>query len=291
MKFRLSWLIVLVWGIFNAQQTKEINLKRYEVAMVSDTLQELSGLTMLHHQLFAMNDSGNPADIFQMNPRNGTIVKTYRTNAQNVDWESITNDGKDFYVGDFGNNLGDRKDLTIYKIGYDSLQNLLKVQKSLPFYYPEQNDFTPANLNTDYDGEAMIYLHNRIHIFTKEWKSMKVTHYTINPLSSGLQSAKLMGEYPTGFAVTDASYLKGKLYLVGYTKMAEIYLMVFNETSPGIFFASKPQKFYLGMATGLGQIEGITATSQGLYISGERFHVAIFDTNSHLYFLPYRALK
>jgi hypothetical protein len=43
-------------------------------------------------------------------------LKTLKVNAKNTDWEALTNDGNNFYIGDFGNNDGSRRDLTIYKV-------------------------------------------------------------------------------------------------------------------------------------------------------------------------------
>jgi hypothetical protein len=71
--------------------------------------------------------------------------------------------------------------------------------------------------------------------------------------------------------VTDAAYFDKKLYLVGYTKKTEVFLDIFNETEPGIFFKENPKHYYLGSALSIGQIEGIAVDETGIYISGEKF--------------------
>ncbi len=45
------------------------------------------------------------------------------------------------------------------------------------------------------------------------------------------------------------------------------------------------------MVTRFGQIEGITSTEEGLYISGEQFRFKIFNAKQRLYFLPFKELK
>ena len=47
----------------------------------------------------------------------GEIIKKRNIiNSKNKDWEDITKDNKFLYIGDFGNNLNNRKDLKIYKV-------------------------------------------------------------------------------------------------------------------------------------------------------------------------------
>ncbi|MCZ2083445.1 MAG: hypothetical protein LC112_04165, partial [Flavobacteriales bacterium] len=93
------------------------------------------------------------------------------------------------------------------------------------------------------------------------------------------------------YVVTDAAYFDKKLYLIGYTKKAEVFLTIFNETKPGIFFEDKPKKYYLGSSLSIGQIEGIAVDEQGIYISGEEFNLPIIKVKPYLYFIPFEKLK
>ncbi|HAY3551679.1 hypothetical protein [Elizabethkingia meningoseptica] len=291
MKLKYLFITLIMSQISFAQEIEILKLKPYEKTVISDTLKESSGLTLIQGKLLSFNDSGNSADIYEVNPVNGSILKTYATNAVNTDWEAITNDGSNLYVGDFGNNLGNRKDLVIYKMPFNADAQKLDYTAKLNFFYPEQQDFSAQNRNNDFDAEAMIYLNGKIHLFTKEWKSKSVSHYTIDPATEELQPAVKTESYKAGFVITDATYFQGKLYMVGYTKKAEIYLLSCEETSPGVFFEGKIKKYFLGMVTRFGQIEGITSTEEGLYISGEQFRFKIFNAKQRLYFLPFKELK
>jgi len=181
MKKSLSILWFLYSVLIFSQPIESFKLQKFEIAKLSDSLEESSGLDFFNNQLFSFNDSGNTADLFEIDPNNGKIKKVYPTGLVNKDWEALANDGSFFYIGDFGNNEGARKDLCIYKVPF-SMGNIVKdsIQK-IPFYYPEQIDFTPKNIANDFDAEAMIYYQNKINIFTKEWVSKKVTRYTIDP--------------------------------------------------------------------------------------------------------------
>lgn len=279
---------------FSAQQEDGwLKMKQFRIAVVNDSLKENSGLDFFHNRLLTLNDSGNTSDIFEIDKTSGKIKKIFKTNLQNIDWESITSDSTHIYIGDFGNNVGNRKDLKIYKIPFASAVRAWSSNNAqeISFFYPEQKDFQPKNLNTNFDGEAMIFLNGKLHVFTKEWNSKSTTHYIVDPEISGNQGAKKMEEFSTGYVVTDAAYFDKKLYLIGYTRNTEVFISIFKETKPGIFFDEKPKKYYLGSALSIGQIEGIATDEDGLYISGEEFITPLGKAKPRLYFVPYDELK
>lgn len=288
--FILHFLLISFLGF--SQKIEKLSLKKYKIAVLSDSLQESSGLTNLDGRLFSFNDSGNTSEIFEIKAGSSYIKKTFQTGLKNIDWEAITNDGENFYVGEFGNNLGTRKDLKIYQIPFRNDSLIIDSIKTIPFYYPEQTDFTPKNINNNFDAEAMIFLGGNIHLFTKEWITNTVSHYVIDKNLTENQPAKKLETFDTGFVVTDASFFDNKLYVVGYTKKASVYLMIFEKDETGNLFFNKPlKKFSLGRAFSIGQIEGITATEKGVYISGERFNIKIKKVPQSLYFISYKDLE
>ncbi|WP_144282311.1 hypothetical protein [Chryseobacterium echinoideorum] len=274
-----------------SQQATIFKIKKYRVAELNEKIQETSGLNIFNTKLYTFNDSGNTSEIYELDPKTGEIVGSFKINAENKDWEALTNDGKNIYIGDFGNNAGTRKDLKIYQIPFsdNTLQN--DSLKIISFEYPEQNDFSSKNGSTDFDAEAMIYLNGNIHLFTKEWSAKATSHYTIDPENSERQKAIKHEAFKTNFMVTDAAYFDKKLYLVGYTKKTEVFLEIFNETEPGVFFNENPKRYFLGSALSIGQIEGIAVDSDGIYISGEKFNSPIGGEKQSLYFVPKNKLK
>ena len=288
--FILHFLLISFLGF--SQKIEKLSLKKYKIAVLSDSLQESSGLTNLDGRLFSFNDSGNTSEIFEIKAGSSYIEKTFQTGLRNIDWEAITNDGENFYVGEFGNNLGTRKDLKIYQIPFRNDSVIANFSKTIPFFYPEQTDFTPKNINNNFDAEAMIFSDGNIHLFTKEWITNTVSHYVIDKNLTENQPAKKLETFDTGFVVTDASFFDNKLYVVGYTKKASVYLMIFEKDETGNLFFNKPlKKFSLGRAFSIGQIEGITATEKGVYISGERFNIKIKKVPQSLYFISYKDLE
>lgn len=285
-------LLVFLSFQISAQKTQSLNLKKYKIAILSDSLRETSGLANIDGRLFSFNDSGNTSEIFEIKAGSSYIKKTVRTGLKNIDWEAITNDRENFYIGEFGNNLGTRKDLKVYQIPFRNDSLITDSIKTIPFFYPEQTDFTPKNINNNFDAEAMIFLDGNIHLFTKEWITNTVSHYVIDKNLTENQPAQKLESFDTGFVVTDASVFENKLYVVGYTKKASVYMMIFEKDEAGNLFFNKPiKKYSLGRAYNVGQIEGITATEKGIYISGERFSIKIKKVPQSLYFIPFEDLE
>ena len=278
----LSFFVFFLFANGFAQQTDFLKIGKYRVSYLSDSLKENSGLSLRKGKLYTMNDGGNSSDIFEIDKSSGKILKTIETGLTNIDWEAIASDSLHFYTGDFGNNAGTRKDLKIYKIPYD---NTVAAQE-IPFFYPEQQDFSRKVINNDFDAEAMIVLNGKIHVFTKEWVSKSTTHYVLNPELADNQPAEKTESFRTGFVVTDAAYFDGKLFLIGYTKNTEVFLSVFKESEPGVFFSKQPKKYYLGSSLSVGQIEGIAVDESGVYISGEEFRTPFGTAKQAFYFIP-----
>ena len=280
-------LLLLFSGlILQAQKTVKLRLKPYRIAVLSDSLSESSGLNFVGGRLFTFNDSGNTSELFQIDPTTGHILRILQTGLRNTDWEALTNDGNSFYIGDFGNNGGSRKDLRIFKIPFSG-ENILKDSvKSIRFHYSDQDDFSFRNLNNDFDAEAMIFLKDKIHIFSKAWKSGNIGHYILSPNQEGEQTAEKIETYPAKFVVTDAAFHDGKVYLVGYNKRLQVYLLVFGIGEGDTIFGSIPKKYHLGNTLSLGQIEGIAVNREGIYFSGERFHTPLGSAPQCLYFVP-----
>ena len=179
--------ILFTFSIFfslfvNAQQAKFLKINKYQIAVLSDSLQENSGLDFFEGKLFTLNDGGNTSELFQLNLKTGKIENKISTNNINNDWESLTNDGESFYIGDFGNNAGNRKDLKVLKVRENNFQEI-------SFYYPEQTEFNSKNKKTNFDGEAMVYFKGKLHLFTKEWSSNSTAHYTLDPKNFEFQNA------------------------------------------------------------------------------------------------------
>lgn len=179
LSIRLFLLLIFLpfIGLAQANLTKETNIPDFKtateqrgetlkirperVAKLPGSVNETSGLLFTDGKLFTINDGGNAAEILQIDIRTGAVIKTIHVrNAQNKDWESITCDSNNIYIGDFGNNLGTRHDLSILKISRNDFLNPVNDSvdaQYIFFNYPDQQDFSRAMLKTNFDCEAFIY--------------------------------------------------------------------------------------------------------------------------------------
>lgn len=132
-------------------------------------LSEISGLEKLSDSLLiAINDGGNEPALFLLNLNGQIVGKMKVSNTQNIDWEALAIDEKYVYIGDFGNNMNERKDLCIYRVKRSdiSTSNEITAEK-MSISYSEQTEFPPNNHERYFDAEAMTFFEGQLWIFTK----------------------------------------------------------------------------------------------------------------------------
>jgi hypothetical protein len=167
-------------------------------------LKEVSGIVYAEKDdlFWTLEDKGNANKIYGLNAKNGAIEKTVTIeNAINTDWEDITKDAVgNLYIGDFGNNDNIRKDLCIYKIDKESLnqKNAIAAYR-ISFSYPEQKEFPPKKTKLFFDVEGFFEYKNYFYLFTKNRsKGFDGTAFVYKiPNKAGLHQAVLMGEFKT----------------------------------------------------------------------------------------------
>lgn len=271
----LLFIFLLGWGQWLVAQgridTLSIDDYRIKILQIPEKLKEISTLEFDGDSFWGLNDSGGEAEIYKFSPETGKILQTISiSNAENRDWEEMAMSEDYIFIGDFGNNEGNRKDLAIYyfkkdEIGEGSFESVHS--QRIDFYFLEQKNFNPGNKSTNFDCEAMIYHNGKLHLFTKEWTNYATTHYTLE-VKPGKQTAQKIETFKTKYLVTgaymDANPISNTngFYLIGYTKDGFAFISGFDPPKKGSdkFFEEKSNKFVLplGFTTDVGQVEGIT---------------------------------
>jgi hypothetical protein len=238
---------------------------------LAGSLSETSGLIFWNNHLWTQNDNTD-TNIYSLDTLNGNIVHAYPlSRIKNKDWEEISQDDNYIYVGDLGNNYGNRTDLKIFRIGKNSMLNETPVIDSIGFSYSDQVDFTSGLNNTDFDCEAFIVSEDSIYLFTKQWVSNKTNVYSL-PKNPGNYTAKLKSSYNVTGLITGAVYLESEkiIALSGYSDKLEPFVYLLYDFKGSDFFGGNKRKIALLLPHH--QTEGI-ATSNAIkyYISNESF--------------------
>lgn len=273
-----------------AQMKRRFYNPRMHIKKLPGTVAEVSGMILWDGYFVGHNDSGGLPELYLMDTLTGKIRRTLRIeNAKNVDWEDIAHDKDFIYVGDFGNNIGNRKDLCIYRIQKSLIPkngDATLTAERIHFQWELQTSFEPARHQHNFDCEAMICYHDRLVLFTKNWGDHRTSVYSL-PKEPGHHKAIHHLDFPVDGLVTGADYHAGeeRLLLCGYKNYIPLLWMIdgFNTVD---LKGWNVLRFDLDDRFGA-QTEGVCLGSgRYAYISAERtpLHPA------HVYRADYRAL-
>jgi putative lipase involved disintegration of autophagic bodies len=112
-KILFSFLVLAMNPFLGHSQIKNFK-EKFELP---SEIKETSGLLLIDGKIITHNDRGDAANLYEIDSLSGNLLRTIRiTNATNEDWEDLAEDENHIYIGDFGNNDGNRTNLRIYKI-------------------------------------------------------------------------------------------------------------------------------------------------------------------------------
>jgi len=240
-----------------------------------EEVDETSGLIFYRDLLWTHNDSGGEPEIYAVDTADGTIVQTIKINgATNKDWEDIAMDEQYIYIGDFGNNLGDRKDLRIYRISKTEIPengNAAVASEVIDFSFFDQVDFSSRNLAHDYDCESMIISGENIFLFSKNWLDGNTRIYKL-PAIPGTYSAEFLYSLDVNGLITGADIYdkSNRVVLIGYRNFFPFMVLIndlgTSNASPDYIKVDFPH------ITGI-QSEGITfIDSLNVFVSCENYN-------------------
>jgi hypothetical protein len=263
------------------------------VANLNAKVSETSGLAFHNGLAWTINDSGNPPVIYGMDTLSGMILyEVVLANAPNVDWESMAQSEDRLFIGDFGNNSGNRTNLRVLIVYLDSLIKADTVwAEVLDFNYEDQVDFTAASNANEYDAEAFFYAGDSLHLFTKNWLSLTTRYYTL-PASSGTYTARLKDSFECDGLITGANIdaLSGAVVLCGYKPIGfglyNSFLWLLWDYSLSHPFSGNKRRIGCGTPLNTGQLEAVWMDSTGkTWLTGEAISLGGFSQPPKLTFL------
>ncbi|EAR00455.1 hypothetical protein [Maribacter sp. HTCC2170] len=280
---KIKFLLVLVFAF--AVGCKNYGKLTY-LTKLPEKLSENSGIATFNDStLWVIEDHGNNDNISEVDLKGNLIKKFNVKNAKNEDWEDLTTDkAGNLYIGDFGNNHNNRKDLVIYKLPNPENEKGDKIDaEKIKFRYPEQTTFPPKNSKLNFDAEAFFYRNGFLYVITKN-RTIPFTGeafiYKV-PAVKGEYEAQLVGKFITckeevicQITAADISQDENTIALLGYGK-----LWIFTDFKNDDFSKGTLKTIELGATT---QLESICFLSNGILLISDEERA---NTGGNLYSL------
>lgn len=224
MKIKSCFLLVIFLTIFAKCSKKNIEI---EIIRLSKKVNETSGLELVDGNFLTLNDSGDEPYLYTFDREGKILSKILIKGALNRDWESLASDENYIYIGDIGNNKGNRKDLKIYLIDFD-----FKLVDSINFNYKNQSKFKKKKKNR-FDAEALVSIKDSLMIFSKNRKDLTTEVYSL-PKTPGFYAVNPKYSFKVDALITGADYDSklDLLALAGYSySIKKQYLFLFKNFS------------------------------------------------------------
>ena len=277
-------ITTFILGTFNVTGQLANVEEKFDLPII---LSESSGAIFFNDKLIIHNDSGNENKLYELDTISGLVTRIVTViNAENVDWEDITQDDTSIYIGDIGNNSGDRTDLKIYTLNKsDYLSSTNVTAEIINFSYSDQVDFAPNLYNTEWDAEALISFDaNNLILFTKNWINGTTKAYSI-PKKSGIFTVdSLTTTLTSGGVITGATFnpLTEKVYSIGYNSVLQPFVWVSENFTNNDVFSGTNTKILL-TSLGFEQAESITYIGANRYfITSESFNIGPLSNTGKL---------
>lgn len=265
-----SLLLVLIYlcssYISTSQDIKSLDVE--SEIKISMLLGEISGMSYQGDDIYALNDGGNGPYIFRLDMHTGETKERYRIdNIRNKDWEELALYDGFLYIGDFGNNRGNRRDLAIHRIRIDNLEHPEPPVMTTAISYSGQQSFARSTHNHEWDCEAMVVCSDGIFCFSKNWKSLTTEMYHVK--EGERNNLSPADSFDAGFLVTGAYYDSSRegLFLCGYYEH-ETYLLHFRNADK-VGFTCDYSKYIIPALKNT-QVESVFIRGDFIYLASER---------------------
>ena len=270
----------------NAQNSADYLPPNVVGTLQSKDITESSGIAASQCQpnvFWTHNDSGDDAFIFAVNGT-GENLGTYKVSgAKNVDWEDIdeskTPDGKCvLYIGDIGNNLRNREEMTIYIVGEPQISDFAKSSnrknpletepaQTSKFVYPDEHHdaetlmVNPANgdiyvLSKQISGASGVYKLKHDFDAAKTNKLEKIADFKVPAVPNGFLTGGSIA--PDGKRAVICDYVNA--YEITLPADAKTFDEIWRQTPKVIELGNREQGEAIGYSA---DGNSIYATSEG----------------------------
>ncbi len=236
-------------------------------------LKEISGISASDGDIWAITDKPH-AKVYKLD-RSGNLKEQIEiTNAEATDVEAVASDANFVYIGDVGDNTGDRVERKIIKVAKANIKPGSEAKVTgeiIEFTFGEETRIETKKQN-NYDCESLLSYKDSLYVFTKD-REDKETRLFALPKTPGKYTARFIDSFNSKGLITDAAInpANNELALIGYHKGHKFpFIILFNKFSGNDFFSGSHKKINLADKPWDWQLEGITYGSDNtLYFSCE----------------------
>ncbi len=290
--FLLPFLGISQWGCtdplasnYNANATLNdgscvYNTTNYSMNLIcnlSDTLLENSGLIREGDKLYTFNDSGSSHKLFELDTNGNILRSIYISGATNIDWEALSSNSTHVFIGDFGNNNGNRQDLCVYRLQKSDLNLDTVIAEKMVFFWSDQTQFTAQPNANNFDCEAFFAQEDSLVLFTKNWGDLKTKMYRLPVFWSDTLMAQLTDSFNVDGLITDACKYpnSNEVFLLGYKNNGNNFYTSFIwnlwDYPSNHCFSGHKRRIEIGNVLTVSQTEGIAMKSAHKgYVSAEK---------------------
>ncbi|TXH98086.1 MAG: hypothetical protein E6Q75_02685 [Rheinheimera sp.] len=243
---------------------------------LSPEIAETSGLACLADgSFFTVNDSGNPATLFQLD-KSGRVIGRTATTGVNQDWEALAIHQGQLWIGDIGNNSGQRSTIELYHAPLPAkpFENLTLSKIILRYPHPPMG--LPSHFQHELDAEALVSTGEQLLLFTKNWVGLQSAVYLVDTSQTNTVLKQIGETSALPGLITDAAYsFKHNVFvIVGYGnfRLNPLSFMFSGEFAP--FLAVLDRDYRLIKSVPIpsgGQLEALCIDNeQNIWLSQEK---------------------
>jgi hypothetical protein len=182
-------ILCLILTILTIEPAKPVTLESVG-KLRHEPIREASGLVQSRRYpgiFWVLNDSGNPPALFAVE-RDGALVREYRVNIPNIDWEDVATDEQGrLYIGEIGNNDGRLAVRGVYRLDEPDPridgERTLSINAASYYHMPQGARF---------DAEALVIDRDRALIVAKTFdrREAEVYSFPLEPAAPLLRPAR-----------------------------------------------------------------------------------------------------
>lgn len=241
----------------NAQQKGSLVVK----TILPKELKEISGITASGTDIWAITDKPH-ATVYRLDLSGNLKQQVEITNAEATDVEAVAADADYIYIGDVGDNTGDRVERRIIKVAKSAIKKEkdAKVTGEVIGFVFAGGGQTESKKQNNFDCESLLSYKDSLYVFTKD-RQDKETRLFVLPKKAGKHTARFIDSFDSKGLITDAAInpANNEVALTGYHKGHKFpFIILFSNFSSNDFFSGNHKKINLADKSWDWQLEGIT---------------------------------